>query len=98
MNVINSNSVMAMRAAILQQNSALREAASAASAPASPVSGASAPASTDFGAAMKSALSEVNALQGQSSEATAAYERGETRSEKHTSELQSQMHITYAVI
>src|SRR3546814_18038643 len=31
-----------------------------------------------FGAAMKSALSEVNALQGQSSEATAAYERGET--------------------
>src|SRR3546814_1987809 len=57
---------------------ALREAASAASAPASPVSGASAPASTDFGAAMKSALSEVNALQGQSSEATAAYERGET--------------------
>src|SRR3546814_17222903 len=78
MNVINSNSVMAMRAAILQQNSALREAASAASAPASPVSGASAPASTDFGAAMKSALSEVNALQGQSSDATAAYERGET--------------------
>src|SRR3546814_15755023 len=78
MNVINSNSVMAMRAAILQQNSALREAASAASAPASPVSGASAPASTDFGAAMKSALSEVNALQGQSSEATAAYQRGET--------------------
>lgn len=78
MNVINSNSVMAMRAAILQQNSALREAASAASAPTSPVSGASAPASTDFGAAMKSALSEVNALQGQSSEAAAAYERGET--------------------
>src|SRR3546814_2966324 len=96
MNVINSNSVMAMRAAILQQNSALREAASAASAPASPVSGASAPASTDFGAAMKSALSEVNALQGQSSEATAAYERGE-RSEEHTSELQSLMRISYAV-
>src|SRR3546814_2926379 len=65
MNVINSNSVMAMRAAILQQNSALREAASAASAPASPVSGASAPAST--------------------------------RSEEHTSELQSLMRISYAV-
>src|SRR3546814_1456165 len=78
MNSRNTTSVMAMRAAILQQTSALRKAASAAAAPSSPVTGASAPTATDFGAAMKSALSEVNALQGQSSEATAAYERGET--------------------
>lgn len=77
MNVINSNSVMAMRAAILQQNTALRDANSAAGS-ASPVSGPSAPGATDFGAAMKSAIQEVNALQTNSSEAAAAYERGET--------------------
>ncbi|MCF8707447.1 flagellar hook-basal body complex protein FliE [Rhizorhapis sp. SPR117] len=75
---INTNSVMAMRAAILQQNSALREASSAGNAAAPPVSGTSGAGSTDFGAAMKSALNEVNALQGTSSAAAAAYERGET--------------------
>ena len=78
MNVINSNSVMAMRAAILQQNSALRDANSAASSAASPVSGPTAAGATDFGVAMKSAIQEVNALQANSSEAAAAYERGET--------------------
>ena len=78
MTVINTNSVMAMRAAILQQNSALREANAAASGGASPVSGVSGPNATDFGAAMKSAIQEVNALQSNSSEAAAAYERGET--------------------
>lgn len=78
MTVINTNSVMAMRAAILQQNAALREASSAADAAAPSVSGSSAAGATNFGAAMKSALNEVNALQNQSSEAAAAYERGET--------------------
>lgn len=78
MTVINTNSVMAMRAAILQQNSALREANSAASGGASPVSGVAGANATDFGAAMKSAIQEVNALQNNSSEAAAAYERGET--------------------
>lgn len=78
MTVINTNSVMAMRAAILQQNAALREASSAADPIASPVSGSSGAGATNFGTAMKSALNEVNALQNQSSEAAAAYERGET--------------------
>ena len=78
MTVINTNSVMAMRAAILQQNSALREANSAASGGASPVSGTSGAGATNFGAAMKSAIQEVNGLQNVSSEAAAAYERGET--------------------
>ena len=77
MTVINANSVMAMRAAILQQNSALREASSAAGS-ANPVSAPAGPGGTDFGAAMKSAIREVNALQANSSEAAAAYERGET--------------------
>lgn len=78
MTVINTNSVMAMRAAILQQNSALRDAASAANGAASPVSGTAGAGKTDFGAAMKSAISEVNALQTNSADAAAAYERGET--------------------
>ncbi|HKR17469.1 flagellar hook-basal body complex protein FliE [Rhizorhapis sp.] len=78
MTVINTNSVMAMRAAILQQNAALREASSAADVVSSPLSGTTRAGSANFGTAMKSALSEVNALQNQSSEAAAAYERGET--------------------
>ena len=64
-----------MRAAILDQNSALQRAAGL---------GAGTPGETDgakgaggFGDAMKSALTQVNAAQAQSSAMTEAYERGE---------------------
>ncbi len=75
MTSIDSSRLLAMRTAILEQNSALQRAAGL---------GAGAPGETlgakgsgDFGAAMKSALTEVNAAQAQSTQMTEAYERGE---------------------
>ncbi len=75
MNSIDSSRLLAMRAEILEQNSALQRAAGRGNpAAAGEIQDA---AGGGFGEAMKSALSEVNALQAQSSAITDAYERGE---------------------
>ena len=72
--MIDSSRLLAMRTAILEQNSALQRASGAG--PAAAVEGGET-AKGGFGEAMKSALGEVNALQSQSSAITEAYERGE---------------------
>ena len=69
MNSIDSSRLMQMRTAILEQNSALQKAAG--------VGTVETAKSGNFADAMKSALTEVNALQAQSSAVTEAYERGE---------------------
>ncbi len=76
MTSIDSSRLLQMRTQILEQNSALQRAAGL-----GPAAGA--PGETQggkdggFGDALKSALSEVNAMQSQSSAITEAYERGE---------------------
>ncbi|WP_156680338.1 flagellar hook-basal body complex protein FliE [Sphingomonas profundi] len=78
MNTINPSSLLAMRNAILQQNSALQKAAgSAIAAPVAAPTPADAP-KADFTQALRGALSEVNALQSQAGAASEAYEKGET--------------------
>jgi flagellar hook-basal body complex protein FliE len=72
---IDASGLMAMRSAILQQNSALQRAA-AGTGP-----GAANAASTEktgFADALKTAISDVNGLQTKASAASEAYERGET--------------------
>ncbi len=76
MTSIDSSRLMAMRTAILEQNSALQKAAGL-QAP-SLDGGAGAGKPSDFSEAMRSAITEVNGLQAQSSAMTEAYERGET--------------------
>jgi len=79
MNGISTDSVMAIRNAILQQNAALRDVAST---PAGgQVGGAQGTGGTkpgDFTAALKGALDQVNGLQSEASTAATAFERGET--------------------
>jgi len=72
---IDSSSLMAMRSAILQQNSALQKAASAPIAAPAATTGV---AQADFTKALSSALSEVNAAQSKAASAADAYERGES--------------------
>jgi flagellar hook-basal body complex protein FliE len=74
---IDASRLMAMRSAILEQNSALQRAAG--------IGGAAAPGEAggvsrpgDFGAALRTALDQVNEQQAQSSQISEAYERGET--------------------
>jgi flagellar hook-basal body complex protein FliE len=76
MTSIDSNRLMQMRAAILDQNSALQRAAG--------LGGDAAPGQAlgtkdggGFGDALQNALSQVNGLQSQSTAVTEAYERGE---------------------
>lgn len=69
---IDTNSLMAMRSAILDQNQALQRAAGIQG------TGGAAGADGDFAASLQSALAQVNELQAQSSAASEAYERGET--------------------
>lgn len=78
MNGISTDSVMAIRNAILQQNSALRDVA--ATPGAGPADGAGGVSGTpgDFTSALKGALEKVNELQTNASEAAASFERGET--------------------
>jgi len=76
MTSVTPASLLAMRNAILQQNSALQKAAADAAKPIAGV-GAGQPA-TGFAGAMQSALGQVNALQSNAETASAAYERGET--------------------
>ena len=77
MTVIDANSLLAMRAAILERNSALQRAASAGSAAdiGKPATG---PGVGGFTEAMKGALEQVNELQAKSSAVSEAYEKGET--------------------
>ena len=69
MNSIDSSRLLQMRTAILEQNSALQKAAG--------VDPGETGKSGSFSEAMRSALTEVNGLQAQSSAVTEAYERGE---------------------
>lgn len=79
MNGISTDSVMAIRSAILQRNAALRDVAST-GAPdgAANVGGATDAGKGDFTSALKSALNQVNGLQTAASDAATAFERGET--------------------
>lgn len=82
MTTVNTSNLMAMRNAILQQNSALQKAA--ASPAENPIGGigqvgsaTSAPEGS-FLSTMRGALGEVNNMQAKAGAATEAYERGET--------------------
>ena len=78
MTTINPSSLLAMRSAILQQNSALQKAAgSAGAAPIGDVAPGEAPKS-DFTQALRGALTEVNGLQAKAGAASESYEKGET--------------------
>src|SRR5688572_23295756 len=72
---IDTGNVMAMRSAILQQNSALQKAAGAADLSIGGIGGTK---GNDFAGALKSAVTSVNALQAKSGAITESYERGET--------------------
>ena len=76
MTSIDSSRLLQMRAAILDQNSALQRAAGKG---AGDVTGGaeSAKSGGDFGDALKTALSQVNEAQQNSTAMTEAYERGE---------------------
>jgi flagellar hook-basal body complex protein FliE len=74
-----------MRSAILQQNSALQQAAANAAKPIDGIAGVGsagqvggATGGVDFAGAMKSALNQVNGLQANAEQVTNAYERGDT--------------------
>ena len=78
MSGLSVDSVLALRQSILQRNTALKDASNS-SAVAGPGAGGSAPTGkADFADAMKSAVQSVNGMQNASSDATAAFERGET--------------------
>lgn len=75
---IDASRIMAMRTTILEQNSALQRAAGV-GVGAGGVDGAKTVGGvTGFADAMRSAVSDVNAMQAQASATTEAYERGET--------------------
>lgn len=71
-----TDSVMAIRNAILQKNAALRDVAS--TGPAGGAPGVQGTAPGDFTKALSNALQQVNGLQDKAGEASAAFERGET--------------------
>lgn len=74
-----TDSVMAIRNAILQKNAALRDVASTGNAAGvGGTGGADQAAPGNFTQALKSALDQVNGLQSQAGEAASAFERGET--------------------
>ena len=76
---IDASRLMAMRSAILEQNSALRRAAGAGAADPTQTGGTQGnSAAAGFGDALRSALNQVNEMQAQSSSVSEAYERGET--------------------
>lgn len=82
MSGISTDSVMAIRNAILQKNAALRDvAAPGTQGIGGDVGGAGAAGAAkpgDFTSALRSALEQVNTLQAKSNEAATAFERGET--------------------
>jgi flagellar hook-basal body complex protein FliE len=82
MTTINTSNLMAMRNAILQQNSALQKAAAApAPDPLNPIGqigGATNAPDGGFVSTLRGALSEVNNQQAKAGAITESYERGET--------------------
>lgn len=84
MTTITPSTLLQMRSAILQQNSALQKAATNAAKPvggigaAQPAGGVDQAAGGNFGTAMKSALDSVSSLQSSAETATNSYMRGET--------------------
>jgi len=87
MSGISPTTLLQMRSAILQQNSALQKAAANAAQPIDGITGISGagaaggvggPNNSGFAGAMKSALQEVNGLQSNADKVTGSYERGET--------------------
>ena len=76
MSSIDASRLMQMRAAILEQNSALQRAAAAGDPSLAKVGGET--KASDFGDAFKAALNQVNTSQATASAAAEAYERGET--------------------
>ena len=74
---IEASRLMALRSAILEQNSALQRAAGI-GAGTGPNEAGGANRVGDFGEAMRGALERVNDMQSHSSAMTGAYERGET--------------------
>jgi flagellar hook-basal body complex protein FliE len=73
---IEATRLMALRSAILEQNSALQRAAGLGGAGIAQDAGQARP--TGFGDALRSALNAVNESQSNASSMSAAYERGET--------------------
>jgi len=79
MTTINANNLLAMRNAILQQNSALQKAAAPNPiAGIGQVGGATSAPEGNFASTLRGAISEVNNQQSKASSASEAYERGET--------------------
>lgn len=73
-----TDSVMAIRNAILQKNAALRDVASTGTVGTPGLGGPQGTAPGGFTEALNSALQQVNGLQTQAGEAAASFERGET--------------------
>ena len=73
-----TDSVMAIRNAILQKNAALRDVAQTGTVGGADVGGAQGTKPGGFTEALNSALNQVNGLQSQAGEAASAFERGET--------------------
>jgi len=85
MSGISASTLLQMRSAILQQNSALQQAANNAAKPIDGIAGiggggqvGGAQGGANFASAMKSALNEVSGLQANAEQVPNAYERGDT--------------------
>jgi flagellar hook-basal body complex protein FliE len=82
MSAISPATLLQMRSAILQQNSALQKAAADAAQPISNIGGASsiggASNGNGFASALDGALKQVNGMQANAESVTNSYERGET--------------------
>ena len=78
MSGLSVDSVLALRQSILQRNTALQDASNSAATGGAGLSGSASAGKADFADAMKSAVQSVNSMQSASSDATAAFERGET--------------------
>jgi flagellar hook-basal body complex protein FliE len=78
MTAITPATLLQMRSAILQQNSALQKAATSAAPVAGIAPTPAAGADTGFAGALKGALAQVNGLQSNAETASTAYEKGQT--------------------
>lgn len=90
MSTISPSQLLQMRSQILQQNAALQKVSAGAAAPVGGVAGGAADPGAvggiadggtrpaDFTSALKDALNQVNDLQAKASDASSAYEKGET--------------------
>lgn len=76
---LSVDNVLALRQSILQRNTALKDAASAAATKGADGAGSAGGAGgTDFASALKGAINEVSNLQAKAGDAADAFERGET--------------------